>query len=1024
MNLNEFHTFKLSDAVKFHDKLNPKLFKLQRLDPAVKKQLLTIAKDFMAELGISGLNVEDITISGSNAAYTYTDHSDLDLHILVDMSKLSDDEVYKELFSAKKTVYNDSHNITIRGIPVELYVQDSREPVVSLGEYSLLKNKWLKLPTKRRANFDQNATKAKYDKLMDVIDLAFKTKNEKTVDKVIRTVKRYRQAGLDRAGEFGPENLAYKALRSQGVIQKLYDLRDKVHSKKLSIENTVKPVQPVVPIQKTFTPPKQNPYVPGKDDKKSKDSEFADLLNQKINKEDYDPNGPPPGPEFKPTMPAGTVRVDVSDVYDWYKLGQNISNLAKADKSQFGKGPPSTIMAFGSEDMEHKYIEALKQLGLDTTDIDPVDPKQPKGMPRQKVDPTYNVNEELRVITKLKPQLFVSRQKTTESLKPDASAWTSTAQKTANGYTSEWVEWCKHEMPDWLNEYGTLYDVAPGARILQINSDQEAIQVARHYGMKINDPLDLFMKMKWHVIARDYDAIHHVPTNRMNNMYMRSWDVESTAWFNPEALINPRRVKINLEGIEELNEEPEEWRPYQGLRPPKNELGVNLFPGKDIVGKRVYHCTNSLKAIQRSGVIKPRPDETGAREYGRLSTNEHPFIPVVGVWFSVGKPDWPGKYCLSFVIEPSDEVYVAYAKSNGDLTPNVVLNSISIDRLRIETRDKKSAEQGVAEAYLVNMLSWPEIVNKVNSAMKAMGWKGQRKDDNSFMFSTKGQEDESQYYIVVIENEGNGMFHYALGTFEDGRPDIGEQNSLPNTEASVSELMNAIRDGYGLGEQSIAESRGSLFSWLKQQFPTWPDYVVKDFLYQQAKTITSQEQLADFLEMQKKDFGKVKWRLEKLPITLDIFTPKTQRMIKSREGGSSNPFKVPKDAERHAQQLKMIQQHGVRTEPIIVAKLSNGYDLIEGWHRTIQHLKAFPEGYTGPAWVGYGATYTSEIAEQGVTESASGYIPSNAEKDDPRFKTALTVDIKPDTMKKDAKKFGNKISRAGIPPKLNTNGKF
>lgn len=160
-------------------------------------------------------------------------------------------------------------------------------------------------------------------------------------------------------------------------------------------------------------------------------------------------------------------------------------------------------------------------------------------------------------------------------------------------------------------------------------------------------------------------------------------------------------------------------------------------------------------------------------------------------------------------------------------------------------------------------------------------------------------------------------------------------------------------------EDELNEERASLFTWLKQQFPTWPDYVLKDFLYQQAKGIRDQAELEDFLKRNKQDFGQVKWRLEKLPITLDIFTPKTQRMIQSREGGSSNPFSVPRDAERHAQQLKMIQQQGVRTEPIIVAKLNNGYDLIEGWHRTIQHLKAFPEGYTGPAWVAYGATYQS-----------------------------------------------------------------
>ena len=119
-----------------------------------------------------------------------------------------------------------------------------------------------------------------------------------------------------------------------------------------------------------------------------------ETMYQIITDEDYDPNGPPPGPETKPTMPAGTVKVDVSDVYDWYKLGQHISNLKGLGKHDFGQGPPSTIMAFGSEDEEHKYIKNLEKTGLTTTDIDPIDPKQPKNMKRQKVDPTYNVGED------------------------------------------------------------------------------------------------------------------------------------------------------------------------------------------------------------------------------------------------------------------------------------------------------------------------------------------------------------------------------------------------------------------------------------------------------------------------------------------------------------------------------------------------------------------------------------------------------------------------------------------------------
>lgn len=354
MNLKELNSFKLSDAVTFHDKLNPKLWNSTKLRPDVRDQLMLIAQDFLEELGVHDLDVKDITISGSNAAFSYTKHSDLDLHILVDMGNLPVDEVYKELFTAKKTIYNDTHDIKINNIPVELYVQDSRQPVVSLGEYSVMNDQWIRIPTKRRSDFDQTATKSKYEKLLGLLEIALQSKKYSKVKHIIDTIKRYRQAGLDKGGEFGPENLAYKMLRSQGYITKLFDLKNKLHSEKLSFKT----------------------------------------MYRNVTDEDYDPNGPPPGPEFKPTMPAGTVKVDVSDVYDWYKLGQHISNLKGLGKHDFGKGPPNTIMAFGDEDIEHKYINALKKTGLTTTDIDPVDPNQSKSMPRQKVDPTFNVSEE------------------------------------------------------------------------------------------------------------------------------------------------------------------------------------------------------------------------------------------------------------------------------------------------------------------------------------------------------------------------------------------------------------------------------------------------------------------------------------------------------------------------------------------------------------------------------------------------------------------------------------------------------
>jgi hypothetical protein len=97
--------------------------------------------------------------------------------------------------------------------------------------------------------------------------------------------------------------------------------------------------------------------------------EVYPVLSEGRTQEDYDPSNPP-GPESPPKMPAGTIKVDVSDMYDWYKLGQNISDLKSIDKSTLGKGPPSTVFAFGSEDLENMYSHELTKLGLKTHDLD------------------------------------------------------------------------------------------------------------------------------------------------------------------------------------------------------------------------------------------------------------------------------------------------------------------------------------------------------------------------------------------------------------------------------------------------------------------------------------------------------------------------------------------------------------------------------------------------------------------------------------------------------------------------------
>ena len=74
-----------------------------------------------------------------------------------------------------------------------------------------------------------------------------------------------------------------------------------------------------------------------------------------------------------------------------------------------------------------------------------------------------------------------------------------------------------------------------------------------------------------------------------------------------------------------------------------------------------------------------------------------------------------------------------------------------------------------------------------------------------------------------------------------------------------------------------------------------------------------------------------------------------------------------------------------------------------------------------------GYWYVTGEGEQYLKQSlneASGYIPSEKQKNDPRYSTALTVDIKTNSINKNAKALYWNTSRAGIPPTAKANGKI
>lgn len=236
MKLKNLKEYQLGDVVKFNKNLNPALWeKDETLKPEVRDTLLQIADDFQEFLGVNGYEIDDITISGSNAAYTYTEKSDVDLHLIVDMEKTKRSDIYRELFDAKKYQYNDLHDYKIGNYDIELYVQDASQEHISQGIYSILNDEWVSVPTRRKIEIDDMSVSSKFEDVKNRIEIAINSGNLEHMNRLAKKIGEMRRAGLSKTGEFAPENLAFKILRNTGWLEKLKTARNKAKDKQLSI---------------------------------------------------------------------------------------------------------------------------------------------------------------------------------------------------------------------------------------------------------------------------------------------------------------------------------------------------------------------------------------------------------------------------------------------------------------------------------------------------------------------------------------------------------------------------------------------------------------------------------------------------------------------------------------------------------------------------------------------------------------------------------------------------------------------
>ena len=222
-----------------HTILRQNIWDGDELKPKVRNRLIQIAAEFKKFLGIP-LPVENLLFTGSLANFNYTDESDIDLHLLVDFDKVDENEpLLREMFTAKKALWNDEHDIKIGQAEVELYVQDINEPHTASGVYSVKDDKWIKKPHPQHPKVDARDVWKKAVDLMDQIDYASRVDfDSKSYQRLKDKIRKMRESGLKKGGEFSTENLAFKVLRRNGYLEKLSDAATKALDRELSMNGS------------------------------------------------------------------------------------------------------------------------------------------------------------------------------------------------------------------------------------------------------------------------------------------------------------------------------------------------------------------------------------------------------------------------------------------------------------------------------------------------------------------------------------------------------------------------------------------------------------------------------------------------------------------------------------------------------------------------------------------------------------------------------------------------------------------
>ena len=219
----DFSSFKMNDT------LNPEIWVDENtIKPEIQENLIKIAEDYYNNLELD-IPILDITLTGSLANYNWSKYSDVDLHIIFDANELGDNkDMVKDLLDVKTRAWNLKHNITVKGFDVELYLQPEDQPHHSTGVYSLMNKEWVDKPEMVKPEIDKETITKKYNNIISIVkDIEDDKDNQNVIEKIEQLkdkIKDMRKSGLEDKGEYSSENITFKLLRRNDIMQKLDDL--------------------------------------------------------------------------------------------------------------------------------------------------------------------------------------------------------------------------------------------------------------------------------------------------------------------------------------------------------------------------------------------------------------------------------------------------------------------------------------------------------------------------------------------------------------------------------------------------------------------------------------------------------------------------------------------------------------------------------------------------------------------------------------------------------------------------------